>query len=36
VREVRVGVVFCEEIGADFYSANATGAVTKAKELLPA
>ena len=25
---------FCEEIGADFYSANATGAVTKAKELL--
>ena len=27
---------FCEEIGADFYSANATGAVTKAKELLPA
>ena len=26
---------FCEEIGADFYSANATGAVTKAKELLP-
>jgi 5-methyltetrahydrofolate--homocysteine methyltransferase len=27
---------FCEEIGADFYSANATGAVTKAKELLSA
>ncbi|MGD0264548.1 MAG: corrinoid protein [Candidatus Methylomirabilota bacterium] len=26
---------FCEEIGADFYAANATGAVTKAKELLP-
>jgi 5-methyltetrahydrofolate--homocysteine methyltransferase len=24
---------FCDEIGADFYSANATGAVTKAKEL---
>ncbi len=27
---------FCDEIGADFYAANATGAVTKAKELLPA
>jgi 5-methyltetrahydrofolate--homocysteine methyltransferase len=27
---------FCEEIGADFYSPNATGAVTKAKELLAA
>jgi 5-methyltetrahydrofolate--homocysteine methyltransferase len=27
---------FCEEIGADFYASNATGAVTKAKELLPA
>ncbi len=27
---------FCEEIGADFYSSNATGAVTKAKELLAA
>ncbi len=27
---------FCDEIGADFYSSNATGAVTKAKELLPA
>ncbi len=26
---------FCEEIGADFYSANATGAVTRARELLP-
>jgi 5-methyltetrahydrofolate--homocysteine methyltransferase len=26
---------FCDEIGADFYAANATGAVTKAKELLP-
>ena len=26
---------FCEEIGADFYAANATGAVTQAKELLP-
>ena len=25
---------FCEEIGADFYSSNATGAVTKARELL--
>jgi len=25
---------FCDEIGADFYAANATGAVTKAKELL--
>jgi 5-methyltetrahydrofolate--homocysteine methyltransferase len=24
---------FCDEIGADFYSANATGAVAKAKEL---
>jgi len=24
---------FCDEIGADFYSANATGAVTRAKEL---
>jgi methanogenic corrinoid protein MtbC1 len=27
---------FCDEIGADFYASNATGAVTKAKELLPA
>jgi 5-methyltetrahydrofolate--homocysteine methyltransferase len=27
---------FCEEIGADFYAANATGAVTQAKALLPA
>ena len=26
---------FCDEIGADFYAANATGAVTKARELLP-
>ena len=26
---------FCDEIGADFYASNATGAVTKAKELLP-
>jgi 5-methyltetrahydrofolate--homocysteine methyltransferase len=26
---------FCDEIGADFYAANATGAVTKAKEHLP-
>ncbi len=25
---------FCDEIGADFYASNATGAVTKAKELL--
>jgi 5-methyltetrahydrofolate--homocysteine methyltransferase len=27
---------FCDEIGADFYAANATGAVTMAKNLLPA
>jgi 5-methyltetrahydrofolate--homocysteine methyltransferase len=27
---------FCEQIGADFYAANATGAVINAKELLPA
>jgi len=27
---------FCDEIGADFYAANATGAVTKARALLPA
>ena len=27
---------FCDEIGADFYAADATGAVTKAKALLPA
>jgi 5-methyltetrahydrofolate--homocysteine methyltransferase len=27
---------FCDEVGADFYAASATGAVTKAKELLPA
>jgi 5-methyltetrahydrofolate--homocysteine methyltransferase len=27
---------FCDEVGADFYAASATGAVTKAKELLAA
>jgi 5-methyltetrahydrofolate--homocysteine methyltransferase len=27
---------FCDEIGADFYAANATGAVAKAKALVPA
>jgi len=27
---------FCDEVGADFYAPSATGAVTKAKELLPA
>ena len=26
---------FCDEVGADFYAPSATGAVTKAKELLP-
>jgi 5-methyltetrahydrofolate--homocysteine methyltransferase len=26
---------FCDEVGADFYAASATGAVTKAKEFLP-
>jgi len=26
----------CDEIGADFYAANATGTMTRAKEFLPA